>query len=51
MQESSPLKAVLAFRGQSNLNEDGDHSDAVRAPSRLAVVSIQILIIVDQLDL
>lgn len=35
----------------ADLDEDGDHSDAVGALGRLGVVGVQILVIMDQLDL
>lgn len=38
-------------KGCTDLYEDGDHSDAMRALSCLSVVGIQILVIVYQLDL
>lgn len=37
--------------GGADLNEDGDHSDAVRTLDSLGVVGIQILVVMDQLDL
>lgn len=37
--------------GCAHLDEDGDHSDAMRALCCLSVVGVQILVIVDQLDL
>lgn len=38
-------------QGDADLNEDGDHSDAVRTLDSLGVVGIQILVVMDQLDL
>ncbi len=37
--------------GHADLDEDGNHSDAMRALSCLSVVGVQILVIMDQLDL
>lgn len=35
----------------ADLDEDGDHGDAVGAPGCLGVVGVQILVVMDQLDL
>ena len=35
----------------TDLYEDGDHSDAMRALSCLSVIGIQVLVVMDQLDL
>lgn len=52
------LKTLLAIElgrwmggMRADLNEDGDHSDAMRALSCLSEVGVQILVIMDQLDL
>lgn len=47
-----PIGSSLCFpKGHADLNEDGDHSDAMGALSCLSVVGVQILVIMDQLDL
>lgn len=49
--ERKPLVFAMLRENYTDLYEDGDHCDAMRALSCLSVVGIQILVIMDQLDL
>lgn len=49
--ERKPLVFAMLRENYTDLYEDGDHCDAMRALSCLSVVGVQILVIMDQLDL